>query len=81
MSVHSEGDIRQAALGWVRSASLDGTRPLTREQLANDFLVDGERFPLVVLTGAEYADDSVIVDADAFSGVGLHGDGLVVAVT
>ena len=34
-----------------------------------------------VLTGAEYADDSVIVDADAFSGVGLHGDGLVVAVT
>lgn len=47
MSVHSEVDIRLGALEWVRSASLDGTRPLTREQLANDFLVDGERFPLV----------------------------------
>lgn len=47
MSVDFEQRIREAALEWVRSASLDGTRPLTRDQLANDFLVDGERFPLV----------------------------------
>lgn len=47
MSFDSEQHIREAALEWVRSASLDGTRPLTREALANDFLVDGERFPLV----------------------------------
>lgn len=47
MSVHNEQDIREAALEWVRSTSSDGTRPLTREELANDFLVDGERFPLV----------------------------------
>lgn len=43
----NEGSIRQAALDWVREASLDGTRPLTRDELANDFLVEGKRFPLV----------------------------------
>ena len=34
-----------------------------------------------LLTGADYADDAVTVDADAISGVGPHGDGLVVAMT
>lgn len=42
-----EDVVRSAALDWVNTASMEGTRPLTREQLANDFLFDGVRFPLV----------------------------------
>ncbi len=43
----SENTVRSAALEWVRGASLEGTRPLSRDELANDFLLDGVRFPLV----------------------------------
>lgn len=42
-----EETIRAAALAWLRTVTLDGTVPVTREQLANDFIVAGERFPLV----------------------------------
>ena len=34
-----------------------------------------------LLTVAEYADDAVTVDADAISGIGLHGDGLIGTLT
>ncbi len=44
---HGEGFIRAAALDWVRVQTQDGTVPITREQLASDFVVDGVRFPLV----------------------------------
>lgn len=47
MGATAENRIRAAALDWVRSASLDGTRPLHRDELANDFLIEGVRFPLV----------------------------------
>jgi hypothetical protein len=33
------------------------------------------------LTGAEFADDAVIVDADVIVGVGLQGGGLVGVMT
>lgn len=39
--------IRAAAIEWVNANSADGARPITREQLANDFAFDGVRFPLV----------------------------------
>ena len=39
--------VRAAALDWIRRRTLDGTRPITREELANDFLVAGGRFPLI----------------------------------
>ena len=42
-----EESIRAAALTWLQGVTLDGTVPVTREQLANDFIVAGERFPLV----------------------------------
>ena len=35
----------------------------------------------LLLTGAEFADDAVIVDADVIVGVGLHGGGLVGVMT
>lgn len=43
----SETAVRLAALDWVDAVSLGGTIPVTRDQLAKDFLVGGERFPLV----------------------------------
>ena len=43
----SEEVIRAAALVWVEGVTLGGTLPVTRDQLANDFIVGGERFPLV----------------------------------
>lgn len=42
-----EAAIRAAALAWVERISLGGSTPLTRQQLAEDFVVDGQRFPLV----------------------------------
>lgn len=32
---------------WIDDITLGGTIPLTRDQLANDFMIDGQRFPLV----------------------------------
>lgn len=46
-TARSEPAIRLAALTWVDAVTLGGTIPVTRDQLANAFLVDGERFPLV----------------------------------
>ncbi|SDP06399.1 putative restriction endonuclease [Nakamurella panacisegetis] len=46
-AAQTENEIRHAALRWLLDTSLDGTIPLTRDQLANDFLVQGERFPLI----------------------------------
>jgi putative restriction endonuclease len=43
----SEKAIRAAALVWLQDVTLGGTVPVTREQLANDFHVAGQRFPLV----------------------------------
>ncbi len=42
-----EEAIRAAALAWVQDVTLGGTVPVTREQLANDFHIAGQRFPLV----------------------------------
>lgn len=42
-----EAAIRAAALAWLNDVSLGASAPITREQLANDFHVVGERFPLV----------------------------------
>lgn len=42
-----ENWIRAAAIDWLRVQTLDGTSPISRERLANDFVVDGVRFPLV----------------------------------
>ena len=42
-----EESIRAAALVWLSEITLGGTVPVSREQLANDFLVAGQRFPLV----------------------------------
>jgi len=39
--------IRAAALVWIDVVTLGGAIPVSREQLANDFLIDGQRFPLV----------------------------------
>jgi putative restriction endonuclease len=38
---------RAAALVWINDITLSGTIPITREQLANDFIIDGRRFALV----------------------------------
>lgn len=43
----SEEAIRAAALAWLQRATLGGTIPVSREQLAQDFHVDSTRFPLV----------------------------------
>ena len=42
-----EVSVRSAALLWLQKVTLGGTVPVTREQLANDFHVAGQRFPLV----------------------------------
>ena len=42
-----EVSVRAAALVWLQEVTLGGTIPVTREQLANDFHVAGQRFPLV----------------------------------
>ena len=47
MPVADEEAIRAAALAWLHDVTLGGTIPVTREQLANDFHVAGQRFPLV----------------------------------
>lgn len=46
-SVAEEQAIRAAAFAWLHDVTLGGTTPVTREQLANDFSVAGQRFPLV----------------------------------
>ena len=43
----NEAAVRSAALDWVRRRTLNGTRPITRDELASDFQADGVRFPLV----------------------------------
>jgi putative restriction endonuclease len=42
-----EQSIRAAALSWLHDVTLSGAVPISREQLANDFHVNGQRFPLV----------------------------------
>lgn len=42
-----EEQIRAAALNWLSKVTLDGTVPVSRVQLRDDFQVDGSRFPLV----------------------------------
>lgn len=44
---HGEEWIRAAAIDWLRTQTLDGTVPISRDRLASDFVVDGTRFPLV----------------------------------
>lgn len=39
--------VRAAALEWLRGVTLDGTIPVSRAQLRDDFHVAGQRFPLV----------------------------------
>jgi putative restriction endonuclease len=39
--------LRTAAVDWVVRVTNDGAEPVTRDQLVNDFLFEGERFPLV----------------------------------
>jgi putative restriction endonuclease len=39
--------VRAAALAWIDAVTLGGTVPVTREQLANDFIIAGQRFPLI----------------------------------
>jgi putative restriction endonuclease len=39
--------VRAAALSWLQETTLGGTVPISREQLANDFRIAGERFPLI----------------------------------
>ena len=43
----SEQYIRAAALDWLSNVTLDGTVPVTRAQLRDDFHIAGNRFPLV----------------------------------
>jgi putative restriction endonuclease len=43
----TQDQIRAAALAWIQEVTLSGTLPVTRDQLANDFVVGGQRFPLV----------------------------------
>jgi putative restriction endonuclease len=43
----SEELIRTAAFEWLTKTTLDGTIPVSRAQLTNDFRFDGTRFPLV----------------------------------
>lgn len=42
-----ENVVRTAAIEWVRRRTMDGTVPIARSELANDFWIDGARFPLV----------------------------------
>ena len=46
-AARDEEAIRAAALAWLQVVTFGGTVPTTREQLANDFQVAGQRFPLV----------------------------------
>lgn len=39
--------IRGAALEWIRRVTMDGQLSVTRDCLANDFVVGGRRFPLI----------------------------------
>jgi putative restriction endonuclease len=39
--------VRAAMFAWLSRVTLDGEEPVTREQLAQDFAVDGVRIPLV----------------------------------
>jgi putative restriction endonuclease len=41
------GAVRASALAWLARVTMDGQVEVTREQLANDFAVDGARFPLI----------------------------------
>lgn len=43
----SEHYVRAAALEWLSSVTLDGTIPVSRAQLRDDFRIAGDRFPLV----------------------------------
>ncbi|WP_456598668.1 HNH endonuclease [Blastococcus sp. SYSU DS0616] len=43
----SEEAVRAAAFEWLQSTTMDGTVPISREQLRDDFRFDGVRFPLV----------------------------------
>jgi len=43
----TEDAIRSAALAWLFAVTHDGELPASRDQLANDFVVDGVRFPLL----------------------------------
>ena len=43
----AEERVREAALSWLEDITLGGKLPLSREQLANDFTVDGVRFLLI----------------------------------
>jgi putative restriction endonuclease len=47
VGVDQEDVIRGAALHWLSAVTLDGRRPISRVQLANDFVWNGERFPLI----------------------------------
>lgn len=44
---HGEAYVRAAAIDWLRGETADGTVPISRERLANDFWLGGQRFPLV----------------------------------
>lgn len=43
----AEDEIRIAAMQWLQQVTLSGTLPVSRDQLANDFVFAGHRFPLV----------------------------------
>ena len=43
----SEDFVRSSALAWLDNMTRGGELPLTRDQLANDFIVGGQRFPLI----------------------------------
>ncbi len=42
-----EEHVRAAALRWLSEVTGDGTVPVTRDQLTDDFVVEGRPFPLV----------------------------------
>jgi putative restriction endonuclease len=46
-SLGDEHRVRAAALAWLTKITFGGTEPVSRERLANDFVLDGSRFPLV----------------------------------
>ena len=43
--VADQAVVRAAALEWLRQVILDGELTITRAQLANDFVIGGQRFP------------------------------------
>lgn len=47
LAAGDSGAVRAAALAWLSRVTMDGQVEVTREQLANDFTVDGVRFPLI----------------------------------